>query len=391
MIILSFTSLFVNIYSSLLLTDIYYKLKLNVKTKKTRVLLKFKLGEKLTMLIPMPEDATQEKLDAFVNRFSSITTADLTDEAKEEMRICLEQIAAECHGYTMHFDIEISPVENFFYKMQSVMKKWLEENKFDQQALRTIAGIVINLYLQAEGSRKFDFLDIIHKRWTRHTDNYHFFCCEISAGNFLSELGFHESALHYYYHALRTAGSEPPTARNQAKEAMRKLAADYRKSGQQITALEEMIDRQVSEIVDNAKRKVRNEKWIDMSGPNPLRNAQKLLSEMGFDEPDQNRLLRPAFEMAISAFVNQRNEYIGKRGCEPEKCCYRTTELAELCQIIGDEKSSLEWMKVFLSIRRSDLEEGTYGANPKMLEEVKKQLLEVEANLARLSRNLEEE
>ena len=236
------------------------------------------------------KDTRKERLDIIATQFCNIT---ITESDKTELSSMLDELLKDYNSETIHFGIERSGAENFFHDAKEALKKCLREDVFsDSKIYLTIAHEIAKLFLSKERVRNFSFIENAgFGKTVWHPSSHHISCCEKRVGDMMLSLGFLEDALNFYIQARGTGDNSGAT------ESMYKLAAIYKKSGQKIDKIDEMISKLASHVMNNTRRETaeRLRKWPYSAEywDKPLKEATKLLSELGYEENEQHQKLQP--------------------------------------------------------------------------------------------------
>lgn len=267
------------------------------------------------------ENITQ-KLNVITGNFGRITIAEMTESRKGEILFLLQEIERCHYGDTIHFGIERSKTEIFFNHMEKVIYEWSKKEIFsDRQVLRTVAQLVIDIFLGKERVRDFESIENggLGRR-VYHPDAYHISCCESEAGDFLLSLGFFEDALDLFNKSVCTAKEVGQT--EIAWESMFNLAKKYLKTDHKSVAIDKMICKLTSRIVKIHKRKVvqnildeNHIEWIDhQNWDRSIKGFRfhEQLAELGHDEAKQLLLLKSVYRAAVRAIKDFKLENVAK-------------------------------------------------------------------------------
>jgi len=195
----------------------------------------------------------------------------------------------------------------------------------DQQVLFLVTCAYLDFDADRARSHKVAFENLATGRVRMDSSPVSMALAGQAAGELFLELGFYEKA----YSNLRYWDSP--------WESLKVIAA-YRKSGQQITSLDQTIQRLVAEAVTEATRQVVHDirKLAGSYGfghwDNSLSRARSELSKMGFSAEETRGHMRPAYDAALqmllaghestegSWYMNELvtlyREYLG----DPKKC-----------------------------------------------------------------------
>ena len=236
-------------------------------------------------------------LDIVVKKFGKKVIANMDSRRKKALNAILLSLKNGCGHSTTHWEIVLTPADNFFYLMRSALFGWRRKQIFvDQKVLRLVAQNVVKIYLDNWAGR--DKLPY----------------CKKNSGDMMTKLNFFPEAIDFY-EEYRDASE----CKEDADKSIRQCLAAYRASSLIDDKLETKIGLLIQAISSNAQStaiwEIRHpQKWVPWGQEPrtwhaPLRQAKTLLFEFGLDEAEVFAALNPVYQAVKTALISDRDEH----------------------------------------------------------------------------------
>ncbi|EKE21774.1 MAG: hypothetical protein ACD_7C00127G0001 [uncultured bacterium] len=186
----------------------------------------------------------EKGLDDIEKEFITKKREEVTEDDLKELKEKIAKMIGFFSEEAIHFDIRISPAEQFF----RFATRNIHRNLFtDKKTFDLVAKNVTDVFLDAESKRKFAFEDLINGKMVYKPNNTHIAQKKREAAHFLESLDLFEDAYDLY---STSAYGVYGGGVDKAGGEIINLLENYVKSGQKSTKMDRVIESKIKTMPD---------------------------------------------------------------------------------------------------------------------------------------------